>query len=40
MQFHALLLGFWVEIVEPAFITSHDTEQEVIAFGSVSLKQL
>ena len=40
MPFHALLLGFWVKMVEPAFITRIDMEQEVISLGSMSLKKL
>jgi hypothetical protein len=30
MQFHALSFHFWVEIVEPSFIISHDVEQELL----------
>jgi hypothetical protein len=38
MLFCALLLGFWVEMVEPAFIAGYKVKQEIIALGSRLLK--
>jgi hypothetical protein len=38
--FHALLFCFWPKMVEPAFITSHDVEQDVIILSNMSLKKL
>jgi hypothetical protein len=40
VPFHALLFRFWIEMVEPASITSHDIEQEVIILGSMLSAQL
>jgi hypothetical protein len=31
---------FWVEMVEPVFVTGHKIEQGVVILGSMSLKQV
>jgi hypothetical protein len=40
MPLHALSFRLWVEMVEPVFVTRHDVEQEVVALGDMSSKQL
>jgi hypothetical protein len=40
MPLHALSFRFWVEMMEPAFVTNHEVEQEVIALGIMSSKEL
>jgi hypothetical protein len=40
MPLHALVFLLLVRMVEPAFITSHSVEREIITFSCMSLKQL
>jgi len=39
VPFHILPFRFRLEMVKPAFVTGHNTEQKIIAFVSISLQQ-